>query len=374
MATPKGAEQMALKNHAKDFFSIMRTVQVDDLQAQIAQQPLALVVGPDARLAQQFAFALAGGETPDEEAARRTMTVATPDVLDGLQVGPLPYDALFLLDPTPAMRQHPVLRRIITDQRQTAVLAIITTPGAMMDPGIPSITVTEPTNAQALQMLRLRIVPMLHPDRRVAWGRTFVGFRQPLTDYLIEQTARANAQFAIMTDITARIPMVGGLASTGADFFVLTKNQLILAYQLAAIHGRDLSDQKTVMMNAAPYLLAGLGWRELATRAVRVVPGAAFVPKGVIAYGGTIASGMLARALANPEGVRAWLRGVQEGTKTSLGVGNSRMRDAKERIGGLIGSVEERVGTRMHRIPKFSRHPESHLSVAPPVHVVPAAD
>ncbi|HEY8293269.1 MAG TPA: hypothetical protein VIG44_12310 [Thermomicrobiales bacterium] len=365
---------MALKNHAKDFLSIMRTVQVDDLQAQIAQPPLALVVGPDARTAQQFAFALAGAETPDAETARRTMTVATPDVLDGLQVGPLPYDAVLLLDPTPAMRQHPVLRRIISDQRQTAVLAILTVPGTVPDPGIPSITVGDPTNPQSLHTLRARLAPMLHPDRRVAWGRAFVGFREPLTNYLIEQTARANAQFAIMTDITARIPMIGGLASTGADFFVLTKNQLILAYQLAAIHGRDLSDQKMVMMNAAPYLLAGLGWRELATRAVRVVPGASFVPKGVIAYGGTVASGMLARTLANPDGVRAWLRGVQEGTKTSLGVGNSRMRDARERVGGLVGSVEERFGNRTHLAAKWQRHPDTRLSVAPPVHVIPAAD
>ncbi|MHB8648086.1 MAG: hypothetical protein ACYDAR_20070 [Thermomicrobiales bacterium] len=365
---------MALKDHAKDFLSIMRAVQVDDVQAQIVQPPLALVVGPDARLAQQFAFALAGAETPDEQTARRTMTVATPDVLDGLHVGPLPYDAVFLLDPTPAIRQHPVLRRIISDQRQTAVLAVITGPGAVMDPGIPSISVTDPADPRALRATRTRLVPMLHPDRRVAWGRAFVGFRQPMTDYLIEQTARANAQFAIMTDITARIPMVGSLASTGADFFVLTKNQLILAYQLAAIHGRDLSDQKTVMLNAAPYLLAGLGWRELATRAVRVVPGASFVPKGVIAYGGTVASGVLARTLADPNGVRAWLRGVQEGTKTSLGVGNRRMHRAREHVGGLIGSVEERFGGRIHFTPKWPGHPDAHLALDPPVHVVPAAD
>jgi hypothetical protein len=168
--------------------------------------------------------------------------------------------------------------------------------------------------------------------------------------------------------------MIGGLASTGADFFVLTKNQLILAYELAAIHGRDLSDQKMVMMNAAPYLLAGLGWRELATRAVRVIPGASFLPKGVIAYGGTVASGILARTLANPDGVRAWLRGVQEGTKTSLGVGNSRMQGVKERIGGLVGSVEERFGDRTHLAAKWQRHPDTRLSVSPPVHVIPAAD
>ncbi|MCA1669225.1 MAG: hypothetical protein LC793_17900 [Thermomicrobia bacterium] len=363
---------MALKNHAKDFLSIMRMVQVGDLQAQIAQPPLALVVGPDARLAQQFAFALAGAEIPDAEAARRTMTVATPDVLDGLQVGPVPYDVVLLLDPTPAMRHHPVLRRIVSDQRQTAVLAIVTGPGAMMDPGIPSVAVVDPTNGQSLHTLRTRLVPMLHPDRRVAWGRAFAGFRQPLTDYLIEQTARANAQFAIVTDITARIPMVGGFASTGADFFVLTKNQLILAYQLAAIHGRDLSDQKTLLLNAAPYLVAGLGWRELATRTVRVVPGAAFVPKGVIAYGGTVASGLLARTLANPDGVRAWLRGVQEGTKTSLGVGNARMQGVRERFGGLIGAGKERIGGRIPRIPQWKRHPDAHRALESPVHIIPA--
>ncbi len=364
---------MALKDHAKDFFSIMRTVQLDDLQAQIAQPPLALIVGPDARLAQQFAFALAGGDMPDEATARRTITVATPDVLNGLQVGPAPYDAVLLLDPTPDMRQNAILRRIISDQRQTAVLAIITGSGAEIDPGIASITVADPANPQAFQALRTRLVQMLHPDRRVVWGRTFVGFRQPMTDYLIEQTARANAQFAIMTDITARIPMIGGLASTGADFFVLTKNQLILAYQLAAIHGRDLGDQKTMLLNSAPYLVAGLGWRELATRAVRVIPGASFVPKGVIAYGGTVASGMLARTLANPDGVRAWLRGVQEGTKTSLGVGNTRMQGVKERIGGLIGAAEERFGRRTHLAPKW-RRPDPRLAIVPPVHVIPAAD
>jgi hypothetical protein len=226
--------------------------------------------------------------------------------------------------------------------------------------------VPDPTDPQSLHTLRTRLVSMLHPDRRLAWGRAFAGFRQPVTDLLIEQTARANAQFAIMADLTARIPMFGNIAATSADFLVLTKNQLILAYQLAAINGRDLSDQKTVLMNAAPYLVAGLGWRELSHRAVRLVPGASWVPKGVIAYGGTVAAGALARTLANPDGVRAWLQGVQEGTKTSLGIGNARMQGVKDRVGGLIGS-------RTHLLPKRRDQPPG-LELAPPVHVIPAAD
>lgn len=365
---------MAMKNHARDFLNIIRTLQLDDVRAQLAQSPLLLVVGPDARAAQQFAFALAGADSPDEEAARGTTTVATPDVLNGLEVGPTPYDAVLLLDPTPAIRQHPVVRRIVGDQRQTAVLAVTTKPGAETDPGIPSIVVPDPADPQSLRALRERLVSLLHPDRRLAWGRAFAGFRQPITDSLIEQTARANAQFAIMADLTARIPMLGNIAATSADFLILTKNQLILAYQLAAINGRDLSDQKTVLLNAAPYLVAGLGWRELSHRAVRFIPGASWMPKGVIAYGGTVAAGALARVLSDPEGVRAWLQGVQEGTKTSLGVGNARMQGVKDRVGGLVGAVEDRFGARTHLRPTWRRDPKPSLDPGPPVHVVPAAD
>lgn len=83
---------------------------------------------------------------------------------------------------------------------------------------------------------------------------------------------------------------------------------------------------------------------------------------------------MLARTLANPDGVRAWLRGVQEGTKTSLGVGNARMQAVKERVGGLVGAVEEQVSSHLHLPPKWQRHPDAYLALEPPVHVVPAAD
>lgn len=359
-------------NQAKDFLTVIRTVELGALRDQMARPPLLLIVGPDAHRAQQFAFALAGADMPDEQAARGTTTVATPDVLDGLQVGPVAYDAVILLDPTPAIRQHPVVWRFVGEQRHTALLAVLTGPGAAFDPGVPTMTVADLANPQALRALRARLVPMLHPDRRAAWGRFLPGFRQPVTDSLIEQTARANAQFAVIADLTARIPMIGQYASAGADFLILTKNQLILAYQLAAIHGRDLSDQKTALMSMAPFLIAGLGWRELAHRAVMLVPGAPLVPKAVIAYGGTVASGALARALADPEGVRAWLGGVQTGTRTSLGVGNAKLRGLKGRISGALGTAQERVSDRARRLPLPRRTTKPPLELEPPVYVVPA--
>lgn len=366
---------MIWKNHARDSLAILRTIQVGDLREQLAQQPLVLIVGADARMARQFAFALAGDDAPDEQAARATMTVATPDLLDGLRFGPVAYDALLLLDPSDAVRRHPVVRQIAAHQAQTAMLEIRTDPAAQLDPGVPALIVPDPTQPAALRTVRKRLVPLLHPDRRLAWGRAFAGFRQPITDHLIEQTARANAQFALMADIGARIPIVGTFAATGADFLVLTKNQLNLAYQLAAIHGRDLGDQRTVLMSAAPHLLAGLGWRELASRAVRFIPGASFVPKAVIAYGGTVASGMIARTLADPDGVRAWLRGVQEGTKTSLGVTNRGWRNVaggvRARVSGVTGAIEDRFGGRTSLRPKWHRAPTLPPGIVPES---PAAD
>ncbi len=362
---------MALEQ-AKDFLNSIRTVELGALRDHMMQPPLLLVVGPDAQRAQQFAFALAGAEMPDEQAARATTTVATPEVLDGLQVGPVAYDAVILLDPTPAIRQHPVIQRFVGEQRHTALITILTGPGAAFDPGLPTIAVSDPADPHALRALRARLVPLLHPDRRAAWGRVFPGFRQPVTDSLIEQTARANAQFAVMADLAARIPMVGQFASTGADFLILTKNQLVLAYQLAAIHGRDLSDQKTALMSAAPFLIAGLGWRELAHRAVRLVPGAPLVPKAVIAYGGTVVSGALARALADPDGVRAWLAGVQAGTKTSLGIGGAKLQNVRARIGGALDSAQERFSNRARSLPVWRRSPKPTLELEPPVHVIPA--
>jgi uncharacterized protein (DUF697 family) len=180
-----------------------------------------------------------------------------------------------------------------------------------------------------------------------------------------------------MADLGAKIPFVGNWVAGGADFLVLTKNQLNLAYQLAAMHGKDLSSQKTVLASAAPFIMAGLGWRELARRAVNFIPGASFVPKAVVAYGGTVASGFVARTLADPDGVRAWLGGVQEGTKTSLGVTTTGLRNVagrvKSGVGGVVGAIEDRVGSRTNLRPKW-RRVQPGIDLEPPVHIIPAAD
>jgi uncharacterized protein (DUF697 family) len=57
---------------------------------------------------------------------------------------------------------------------------------------------------------------------------------------IIDETAMANAQFSLVSNIPTLLPVVGNLAAAGADFIVLTKNQVMMLYKLAAAFGRDL--------------------------------------------------------------------------------------------------------------------------------------
>ncbi len=338
---------MGAMDHAKSFLNIVRTVQLDDIRTQLAQPPLALIVADDTRAAQQFAFALAGGDAPDEAASRATMTVASPEALAELAMGPTPYDAVILIDPTPETRRNRALQRLIAGGAPTVVLAIYTRP-TTPDPGLPSLSVARLDDAAAVGAVRARLVTLLAAQRRLAWGKAFAGFRKPVSDLLVNETARANAQFAIMADLGARIPIFGGAMATGADFLVLTKNQLVLAYQLAAMNGRDLDDPASMFTSAAPFFLAGLGWREVARRAIRLVPGAPLVPKAVIAYGGTMVSGALAHALTRPEGVQAWVDGVQKGFRENGRVAG--MRQGAEYMGRTLRDRVRRPGKLKARV------------------------
>jgi uncharacterized protein (DUF697 family) len=76
---------------------------------------------------------------------------------------------------------------------------------------------------------------------------------------------------------------------------VLTKNQVMMLYKLAAVFGRDLGDQRGILQEVLPVVGAGLAWRTLAREATSLLPFAAgTIPKLAIAYAGTIAVGRAA--------------------------------------------------------------------------------
>ena len=151
-----------------------------------------------------------------------------------------------------------------------------------------------PAEPKALNELRLRMMNRL-PDRAPAFGRSFPGFRPAAARAVIDETAKANAQFALVSNIPAVVPLVGGLMAASADFLVLTKNQLMLLYKVAAIHGRDLSDQLAIIREMVPVVGAGLAWRTVAREVASFVPFAAgTIPKVAVAYAGTLSVGRAA--------------------------------------------------------------------------------
>jgi uncharacterized protein (DUF697 family) len=147
---------------------------------------------------------------------------------------------------------------------------------------------------EEIAVLRTEILKR-NPDRAPAFGRALPAFRPAAAKQVIDETAAANAQFSLVSNIPALIPVIGNIAAAGADFIVLTKNQVMMLYKLGAVFGRDLHDQRGILQEVVPVVGAGLVWRTVAREAAALMPFAAgTVPKVAIAYVGTIAVGRAA--------------------------------------------------------------------------------
>jgi uncharacterized protein (DUF697 family) len=143
----------------------------------------------------------------------------------------------------------------------------------------------------AEEKLRLEIV-MAIPDLAPAMGRWFEPFRLASVKAIIDETSRANAQFAVVSNLPAVLPLLGSVIAASADLIVLTKNQIMMSYKLAAANDRDLADHTGVIRELIPVVGAGFVWRSLAREATSFIPFAAgTIPKAVIAFAGTYAIG-----------------------------------------------------------------------------------
>jgi uncharacterized protein (DUF697 family) len=112
---------------------------------------------------------------------------------------------------------------------------------------------------------------------------------------IVNSTSTANAQFAFVSNIPALIPVVGGLLSAGADTIVLTKNQLMMVYKIAAASGRALDDQHAILREMIPVVGQGFLWRTAAREATTLLPLAAgTIPKVAISFTGTYVLGRAA--------------------------------------------------------------------------------
>ena len=247
----------------KNFTTIIREMSFDEERKQAERMPRLLILAPDQATGRQIGDSLLG--VPDSAAVSVWTLDAADRNLDD-------YDVVVVYNPASNDTYRKIRDRSGFDALKLFDLAEISRPAWE-------------------ESVRERITGAL-PDLAPALGRWFPVIRPAATKAVIEETARVNAQFALMTNIPAALPIIGSLAAAGADFFVLTKNQVMMVFKIAAIQGRDLTDHWQIVRELIPVVGAGYLWRTLAREVADFLPlfiGA--VPKIAIAYTGTIAAG-----------------------------------------------------------------------------------
>ena len=105
--------------------------------------------------------------------------------------------------------------------------------------------------------------------------------QDPVSEQLVERFSRQNGVIGAAFFVP------------GADFAVLTLNQIRLVLRLAAAHGVEIDQSRLPEVLAT--VGAGLGFRALARQALGLVPVAGWAVKGGIAYAGTRALGEAAK-------------------------------------------------------------------------------
>ncbi len=255
---------VAVVGSFKNLMNLVKELDFDEIRERAEQAPRVLVVS-----------------TSDHD-ARSTAASVLGEQIDRF----VEYRAGFESDRLEAERYDVV---IISDPEQTGLFERVR--AATSGGRTSNIFYLRGEGPEAEAQLRLEIV-MAIPDLAPTLGRWFEPLRPAAVRAIIDETSKANAQFAVVSNLPAIVPIFGGMVAASADLIVLTKNQIMMAYKLAAANDRDLADQGGVIRELVPVVGAGFVWRTVAREATSFVPFAAgTIPKAVVAFAGTYTTG-----------------------------------------------------------------------------------
>jgi uncharacterized protein (DUF697 family) len=121
--------------------------------------------------------------------------------------------------------------------------------------------------------------------------------RPPVVQGIVRQFSRQNGVLGVAIFIP------------GADFPVLTLNQIRMVLRIAAAHGEELDRERA--FEVLSVIAAGLGFRTVARHLVGLTPGLGWAVKGGVAYGATLAVGEAADKYFAAGGTKAVERSVR---------------------------------------------------------------
>lgn len=174
----------------------------------------------------------------------------------------------------------------LADRQDVEVVCVLVReePETIVD--VPFVLATDvisvaPGEELPVERIAERIAAQIGDDGYLLASRAPV-LRRPICEQIVRRFARQNGFLAAAIFIP------------GADFPVLTLNQIRMVLRIAAAHGQEIDARRGVELLSV--LGAGLGLREVARSAVGVVPGLGWAVQGGVALVGTRALGEAAVA------------------------------------------------------------------------------
>jgi hypothetical protein len=143
--------------------------------------------------------------------------------------------------------------------------------------------------------LTVREILEAREDLHLALARSFPPFRKPVLDWIVQDIAKENALFAVVSALPNVVPSVlelpWAMGEFASDTTFITLNQIRMAFMIGAACGKKigLTDQTAEIVSIAA---GALGWRALARELVGKIPlGGGLIPKGAVAYAATYVMG-----------------------------------------------------------------------------------
>ena len=255
--------------NAKAMWDVVREISFDQVRELATRPPRMLVLAATTPEAERIARLLIGSED-----------------LSGVGLGALDtdvwnlaaYDVIFVHESAPAATSNRLRERAKNDDYAAKIF-------------VSSVIPFDRAEAERMRNLMSEGLG----DRAMAFARSYPVFRPTVIARLISETSIANAEFSFVANIPSLIPVIGSAMTLGADMIVLTKNQMMMVYKIAASSGRPLDNQNAIFREMIPVIGQGLVWRTVAREATSFLPFAAgTIPKIAISFTGTYALGRAA--------------------------------------------------------------------------------
>lgn len=251
----------------KNLMALVKEINFDEVRERAETPPRLLVVGTSQDAAERARDRLFG-----DDGDRFVDAVEADGSITDLGR----YDAVIVTDPDHKGLADQVRREFPAVGRVAPVVSLVG------------------DDERSLQRCRAALMST-NPELAPSIGRHLPACRKAAAKAVIDETSKANAQFAAVSNISSVVPIIGSLMAVGADVVILTKNQIMMVFKLAAVNGKDLHDQFRILREIIPVVGVGLFWRTVAREATSFIPFAAgTIPKVAIAYVGTMTLGRAA--------------------------------------------------------------------------------